>query len=133
MIDTMKENIMLVDDDKFLLGMYSTKFAASGFLAQACLSAKEALEALRGGFSPSAILFDITMPEMDGFTFLQALSSEKLAEHALKIALTNQSDDAEKAKATELGAALYVVKASVIPSEVVNIVTDALAKQRVGS
>ena len=129
MIDAQKTNVLLVDDDKFLLDMYSMKFTGAGYTVEACLSAKQALEILRGGFVPAVILFDITMPEMDGFAFLKALSDGKLAASALKIALTNQSGDAEKAKASEFGAPVYIIKASMIPSEVVNTVGEELAKK----
>ncbi len=124
-----KANILLVDDDKFLLGMYCTKFAADGYTVEGCASVAEALQMLKGGFAADVIIFDLTMPEQDGFSFLQSLREEHVAEHAIKIALTNQSDDADKAKATELGATRYIVKASMIPSEVVNIVAEALAKK----
>ena len=124
----MKGNILLVDDDKFLVDLYSTKLTASGFTVQVCLSGKQAIQALRSGFAPAIILFDITMPEMDGFAFLRALSDEHLAAGAVKIALSNQSDDAEKNKAMEAGATRYVIKASMIPSEVVNTVVEELAK-----
>ena len=80
--------------------------------------------------SDLVILFDLTMPELDGFTFLKMLSDEHLGQVALKIALTNQSDNVEKNKAAELGATLYIVKASMIPSEVVNTVGVELAKLR---
>ncbi len=129
MIDAMKGTILLVDDDKFLVDMYGMKFTASDFTVQICLSGKEALEVLKGGLRPSAILFDITMPEMDGFEFLKAVTDGKLAEGALKIALTNQSSDPEKAKAMEGGATHYIIKASMIPSEVVNTVVAELGKQ----
>src|SRR3989338_6008318 len=44
-----KGNVLLMDDDKFLVDMYSMKFEASGYRMQACLSVAEALEALRAG------------------------------------------------------------------------------------
>ena len=128
MTDT--KNILLVDDDKFLLDMYSMKFTQDGFTVQACVSGNDALESLRHGFAPVAILFDLTMPEKDGYEFLQNLRDEHLAEHALKLALTNQSTDAERAKALELGADDYLVKATLIPSEVVNTVKSALEKRK---
>ena len=112
-----KGNILLVDDDKFLVDMYSVKFTSSGYQVQACLSAHDALEALRGGFS-----------EQDGFSFLQAVANERLAPSAILIALTNQSDDSERAKAEELGADRYIVKASMIPSEVVSVVGEEISK-----
>ncbi len=125
-----KGPILLVDDDKFLLDMYGMKFSQNGYTVETCLSAKQALGILRGGYKPEVILFDLTMPELDGFAFLKALSDEHLADGVLKITLTNQSDESERTKAAELGATGYVVKASMIPSEVVNMVSDALVKHR---
>jgi CheY-like chemotaxis protein len=120
-------NILLVDDDKFLLDMYSMKFVQEGFSVQVALSVRDALDALRRGFKPDAVLFDLTMPENDGYEFLRNLGAEKLADGAVKIALTNQSSDAEKQKATELGADSFIVKATMIPSDVVHAVKEALA------
>ena len=124
-----KQSVLLLDDDKFLLDMYSMKFTGAGFIVQACLSVKEALDALRGGFQADAIVFDLVMPEWDGFSLLQALESEHLAPNAIKIALTNQSNDEEKAKAESLGTSRYIVKASMIPSEVVATVVQELSKK----
>lgn len=126
---TTKGSVLLVDDDKFLLDMYCQKFAGAGYEVQGCLSVAEALAALRGGFKADVILFDITMPGEDGFAFLEKLSDEKLGASSAKIALTNQSDPQEQAKAAELGATRYIVKASMIPSEVVNTVAEELGKR----
>lgn len=121
-----KTNILLVDDDKFLLDMYAMKFTQQGFTVMSALSASDALSDLKQGFAADVILFDLIMPECDGFQFLEKLRAEKLGEKALKIALTNQSTDAEKAKAHELGADHFIVKATMIPSEVVNTVRSVL-------
>ncbi len=125
-----KGTILLVDDDKFLLDMYSMKFSAAGYVVEAHFSAKEALEVMRSGLKSDVILFDITMPELDGFSFLKIMSDERLAPRALKVALSNQSDEVAKMKIEELGATCYIVKASMIPSEVVNTITEELAKHR---
>jgi CheY-like chemotaxis protein len=122
-------NILLVDDDKFLLDMYSMKFVQHGHTVQACLSAHDALDCLQKGFKADVILFDLIMPEMDGFAFLEKLQSEKIAEHAMKFALTNQSTDAEQKRVLDLGAEGFFVKATMIPSEVVNTVEATLRKR----
>ena len=129
MTEATKGNILLVDDDKFLVDMYSMKFTAGSFQVQACLSVADALEALRGGFHADAIVFDLLMPEQDGFSLLQAVSKEGLSKGAALIALTNQSDDSERVKAERLGADRYIVKASMIPSEVVSVVGEEIAKK----
>ncbi len=125
MADTQKK-VLLVDDDKFLLDMYSLKFTQEGFAVVSCFSTHEALEALRSGEKPDVILFDITMPGEDGFELLKKIREEKLAGTAKLIALTNQSNDADRTHAEELGAQKYVVKASMIPSEVVNMVKNEI-------
>ncbi|HEV3244877.1 MAG TPA: response regulator [Candidatus Paceibacterota bacterium] len=129
MTDT-KGKVILLDDDKFLADMYSMKFTQSGYEVTACLSAQDAIAAIQKGFDPDAILFDLVMPGTDGFAFLESLKSGRLAERAVKIALTNQSDDGEREKAMHAGADRYIVKASMIPSEVVSAVGEEIAKKK---
>lgn len=123
-------SILLIDDDKFLLDMYAMKFTQQGYSVQSALSAMDAIRLLEQGFKADAIIFDLIMPECDGFMLLEKLREGKLAESALKIALSNQNTDAEKEKAKELGADDYIVKATMIPSEVVNTVSAALSKRK---
>ena len=133
MTDTPKESkgtILLVDDDKFLLEMYAMKFTKEGYATQAVLSTADALEVLKAGFKPDVIVLDLLMPERDGFSLLTALAEEHLAPDSVKIALTNQGDDAEKKKAESLGAARYIVKATMIPSEVVATVAAEIKAHR---
>ena len=110
--------------------MYAMKFTTSGYEVQACVSANAALAALREGFAADAVVFDLIMPERDGFSFLSALGDEKLAPHVVRIALTNQNNDDERTKAERLGVDRYIVKASTIPSEVVSMVGEEIAKHR---
>ena len=128
MTDT-PSTVLLVDDDKFLLDMYSLKFSQAGFVVQPCFSVHEALVALRGGLKPSVVLFDVTMPGEDGFSLLQTIKDEKLAAGARLIALTNQGNDADKKHAEDLGVHKYCIKASMIPSEVVNMVKEEMNKK----
>ena len=129
MIDTPKGTILLLDDDKFLSDMYGIKFSAAGFSVHTSLSTEDALKALREGLKPDDSVFDLVMPNHDGFSFLQSLISEHLVQGAVLVALTNQGDDAEKTKAESLGVDRYIVKASMIPSEVVSAVQEEMAKK----
>lgn len=130
MTDAVKGNILFVDDDKFLADMYGMKFTSAGYTMQSCLSVAEALSALKSGFKPDAVVFDLTMPERDGFSFLDDISKGNMAQGAALIALTNTSDPEEKTKAERLGVQRYIVKASMIPSEVVQAVGEEIAKRR---
>jgi len=111
-------SILLVDDDRFLLDMYSLKFKEHGCTVIAEPDSMKALTLLRGGANPNVILLDIIMPGMNGFDFLEALRKEKLAEGATIIVLSNQGQEEDIKRTMELGADGYIVKASAIPSEV---------------
>ncbi|MDO8561731.1 MAG: response regulator [bacterium] len=125
-----KGNVLLLDDDKFLVDMYCMKFTKAGYTIEACLGVDDALQVLKNGFQADAIVFDIVMPEHDGFYFLETLKNEKLGGRAALIALTNESDEAQKAHAIELGANRVVVKATMIPSEVVSTVAEEIKKKK---
>lgn len=124
-----KPKILLVDDDKFLLDMYVMKFQQGGFEVHGCLSTADALRVLSGGFVPEAILFDLIMPEGDGFALLEALKKDGLAKSSIKIALTNEMVEEERRRIVELGADRYIVKATMIPSEVVKTIADEIKKR----
>jgi CheY-like chemotaxis protein len=128
--DTKKGTVLLVDDDKFMVDMYSMKFTQQGYDVHAHMSVNDAVEALKEGLKPAVIVFDIKMPEHDGFEFLQTLNRDHLAEGVVRIALTNESDESEERRAMEFGADRYVIKASNLPSEVVNIVEQTLLNHK---
>jgi CheY-like chemotaxis protein len=116
-----KKNIkvLIVDDDKFLLGMYSLKFANGGYDIETAAGSQAALERLRNGTeTPDVLLLDVVMPIMDGLDLLKTIREEKLAPDATVIMLTNQSQSADIERAKDYNVDGYIVKASTIPSEV---------------
>jgi len=115
-----KKNIkvLIVDDDKFLLGMYSLKFANNGYDVDTTLGSMSALEKLRAGDKPDIILLDIIMPHMTGLELLKTIREEKLVPGATIVMLTNQSQSSDIEEAKRLNVEGYIVKAATIPSEV---------------
>lgn len=111
--------VLLVDDDKFLLGMYQKKFEKFGASAEMSVGSQDALTKLKGGAKYDILVLDIIMPEMDGIELLRRIREEKLAEGAIVVMLTNESASARIEEAKTLGVAGYIVKATSIPSEVV--------------
>lgn len=111
--------ILLCDDDKFLLEMYQKKFSKFEVEAEMCPSGKDALSKLRGGKHYDVVVLDIIMPEMDGIELLREIKNDKLAEDSVIIMLTNESGAATIEEAKSLGIDGYIVKATSVPSEVV--------------
>ncbi len=124
----MEKIILIIDDDRFLLDMYSLKFKQQGFTVESSASGTEALARLREGLKPTAILLDIVMPGLDGMEFMETLKREKLAPDALIIVLSNQGEEEDIEKAKQHGADDYIVKANSIPSEVLAKVSEVIAR-----
>lgn len=124
-----KTKILLVDDEKMLLELYSIKFAKGGFDVVTCSSAEQALSLLKQGYEPEIILFDISMPEMSGYEFMEKLNTERIAKKSLKLALTNESQDGERDRIVQLGAG-HIVKAEFTPGELVEKIAGLLSGKK---
>lgn len=113
-------NILLVDDDQFLLDMYALKFTKRGHKITVAHDGEDGLRQLRDGATPDVILLDMVMPKLGGIEFLQELRKENLVPNTYVIMLTNQGQSTDIEKAEEYGVSGYIIKATTIPSEVVN-------------
>lgn len=120
------KKIFIVDDDKFLLDMYTFKFKEKGFEVVQAFGSVDALDKLKGGIVPDVILLDVVMPAMDGFELLALIRERGLATTAKVIILSNLGQPADIEKGRSLGANGYVIKASATPSEVVEKVLKVL-------
>ena len=127
--ETSNHNILIIDDDSFLLDMYALKFSQKNFSVTTASGTLVALEKLRAGLSPEIIVVDLVMPAMDGFEFLEVVRTEGLAEGALVIILSNLGQQEDIDRGLKLGASGYIIKASATPSEVVEKVEETIEKK----
>ncbi len=119
-----KPKIIIVDDDKFLLNMYSIKFKKSGLDVDTACGPEDALTKLHEQPNPGILILDLIMPGMDGLNLLEALQKEKLVNDTTVVMLTNQGQQSDIDRATAFGVHGYIVKATTIPSEVVEEVME---------
>jgi len=114
-----KYRVLIVDDDKFLLDIYSLKFKQEGLSVETAVSGEDALAKLKSSNPKfNILLLDMVMPEMDGLTLLALMKKENLEKDIVRIILTNQGQQEDIKKAEEFGIDGYIVKATSIPSEV---------------
>ena len=123
-------DILIIDDDAFLLDMYALKFSQKDFHVTTASGTLEALEKLRNGLTPDILVVDLVMPAMDGFEFLEAVKTEELAKGALVIILSNLGQQEDIDRGLKLGASGYIIKASATPSEVVEKVQETIEKRK---
>ncbi|OGZ43046.1 MAG: hypothetical protein A2719_01635 [Candidatus Ryanbacteria bacterium RIFCSPHIGHO2_01_FULL_45_22] len=125
----MKQTVLIVDDDEFLLEMYALKFKEEEFVVEIAKTGHEALEKVVS-VKPDIVLLDVVLPEMDGFSILQKMRAEKNPNGPLVVMLTNLSQKDDTERGMRLGADDYIVKAHYTPSEVVEKVRKLLAKRK---
>ena len=119
-----KRKVLIIDDDKFLLNMYAVKFEKAGYEVKVADGSQKALDMLRDEYKADILMVDIVMPGMDGLELVDRIKKERLVPGAIIIMLTNQGGSTEIEKAKSLGVHGYIVKATSIPSEVVEEVIN---------
>ncbi|MCK5510998.1 response regulator [Candidatus Parcubacteria bacterium] len=119
--------ILLIEDDPFLLSMYSIKFEAEGFVVATADDGEKGLEAAKKTDS-DIILLDILMPKMNGFEVLEKLKADEDTKKIPIILLTNLNQKDEIEKGLILGADDYLIKAHFMPSEVVTRIKKILGR-----
>lgn len=112
------KKVLFVDDDKFLLDMYTLKFTKAGYEVKTADSTEVALKMVQEGYSPDIMLVDIIMPGMDGLDLVGEIRKQALIPEAIIVFLTNQGESDDINRARKLNADGYIVKATTIPSEV---------------
>ncbi len=110
--------ILLVEDDIFLLSMYSAKFVAEGFTVHGAMNAKEALE-LAVDFAPDIILLHVMLPGENGISVLQKLKRGKATATIPVVVLSNLTEAMYREEALIYGALDYWIKAYYDPEEIV--------------
>ena len=141
------KSILLVEDDPFLIDIYTTKLKESGFSIEIATSGEEGLKKLREKKFDLLVL-DIVLPKIDGWEILEKIkdqASERsegeeedevlFAQQRAKsknlkglkiIILSNLGQKEEVEKGLRLGANKYLIKAHYTPSEVVEEIKEVL-------
>ncbi len=114
--------ILLVEDDPFLIDIYTTKFKEAGFSVEVASDGEEGLRKLNEEKFDLLVL-DIVLPQIDGWEILRKIKNLK----DLKIVvLSNLGQKGEVEKGLKLGATKYLIKAHYTPSQVVDEIKEVL-------
>lgn len=110
--DKKSKMILIVEDDQVLLRvLYLFLKRRSGYSIATASDGETALK-MAQRLKPNIILLDLILPKMDGFTVLKSLKSDPKMKDIPVIVLSNLGDTGDVAKAKDLGAVDYFVKAN---------------------
>ena len=112
------KKVLLVEDDPFLIDIYTTKLKGSGFVIQVATDGNEAINKIKEE-KPDLIVLDIVLPHVDGWEILRSVKADKKLADTKVIVLSNLGQKEEVEKGLKLGATKYLIKAHYTPSQVV--------------
>ena len=115
-----QKSVLIVEDDVLLSGLLGRKLSKK-FRLKSVPTGEAAIELLKKE-SPDLILLDILLPGMDGFEVLRMVKADPKTAAIPVVILSNlgQPQDVERGK--KLGAAEFVVKVTLLPDEVVDLI-----------
>ena len=117
--------ILIIDDEEPILKMYKESLGQHQVIT--AKNGQEGLE-IAAKETPDLILLDIIMPEVNGLDVLAKLKEDKNTASIPIVILTNLPEEASKEKATQLGAADYLVKAENEPDELAKKVKEIVGE-----
>ena len=112
------KKVLLVEDDPFLIDIYTTKLKDSGFSIHVAADGEEAINKIREE-RPDLIVLDVVLPHYDGWEILKEIKADKTLNKIKVIILSNLGQREEVEKGLKLGATKYLIKAHYTPSQVV--------------
>ncbi len=123
------QKILLVEDDPFLIDIYTTKMKEFGFTVDIATTGQDCLKKLKEE-NFDLLVLDIVMPHFDGWEILEKIKNEREREgnfQNLKIVvLSNLGQKEEVEKGLKLGGNKYLIKAHYTPSEVMEEIKNLL-------
>jgi DNA-binding response OmpR family regulator len=122
-----KKFVVIIEDDAMISSMYKTKLDASGFEVMISDNGADGLELVKKE-KPDIILLDIILPQLDGFSVLEAIKADEKTKKIPVLILTNLGTEEDIDKGKKLGALDYIVKANLTPAEVIDKVNQYIDK-----
>ena len=121
--------ILLIEDDSFLVDIYTTKFKQAGFQISVAEQGSEAFESIQKA-PPDIILLDVVLPHIDGWDILKKLQEQETTRDIPVFVLSNLGQKEEIEKGLRLGAKKYLIKAHYTPSEIVEEIEKFLKEYK---
>jgi len=120
----MAKKVLVVEDDVFVRDIYARELKKGGYEVEIAEDGLEGLEKIKtGGYD--IVLLDIMMPKMTGVDMLKNVRNPNFPAKDVPVyLLTNLGQGSIIKQCLEIGAQGYLLKARVLPSQVLKSVND---------
>jgi len=105
----LQPNILIVDDVNFDLVMLTNTIQTAGYIARPVSSARQAVNAIEV-LVPDLMVMDISMPEIDGYTFCSMLKKSAATRDIPVIFVSALENPQDRIKGLKVGAVDFITK-----------------------
>lgn len=106
-----KKKILVAEDDRFLLKVYTAKLEQAGYAVLAASDGVDALVKAREQ-TPDLMLIDMIMPKKNGFDVLLELKADPVTQAIPIIILSSLGQETDVERGLQLGAVDYLIKSN---------------------
>ncbi len=118
------KNILIIDDNKDIIGLFKTILEASGHSCTAANGGREGLEQLRAN-NFDITLLDLAMPEVSGLDVLEQVRNDpKLRDVKIIVITASSPTDAETARIRREYTILDLVKKPINKTKLLQIIDN---------
>jgi DNA-binding response OmpR family regulator len=110
--------ILFVEDDPLIVKIYTTRLQADGYQVFSADNGEAGLKIAEEQL-PNLVVLDIMMPRMDGFGVLAKLRANESLKSVPVLVYSNLAQEEEIARAKQMGATEFIIKANLSPTEMV--------------
>jgi len=121
------KKILFVEDDVLIARVYSQKLSAEGFEVVLAQDGLAAVQCLRG-FKPDLVVLDLLMPKLTGVDVLKFMRQQPELKDTRIIVFSNSFLSNLIEQVAKIGVEEALVKASVTPTHLVEIIRQTLQK-----
>jgi len=123
-----KRKVLVVEDETFLVKIYSVKLKKEGFDVSIATDGEEAVR-LAAEVKPDLILLDLILPKLNGFEALERIRANPANKNTPVLVLSNLGQEEDIKRAAALGASDYLVKANFSIQDIVSKIRSVIEKK----
>lgn len=112
------KKIMWIEDDQFLSGIIAQKLSSQGATLIHASNGEDGA-AMVAKEKPEILILDILLPGISGFEVLERIKADATTKDIPVVMFSNLGDPEDIKKARDLGATKFLIKATLIPDELV--------------
>jgi len=124
-----KLKVLIIEDDMLMGTLLSEALWRYEFEPILAKDGDEGLKALEKAL-PQIILLDLILPGINGFEVLEKIKNNAKTKAVPVVIVSNLGDKSDIARGLSLGAEDYLVKANMVPKDIVSKIREILEKHR---